>query len=61
MNKNRLLAMLTACVLCLGLLTACGTQSTGSGQMEDHGPITLFLSQQDDYLTVLQQECAKAA
>ena len=61
MTKNRLLAMLTACALCLGLLTACGTQSTGSGQMEDNGPITLFLSQQDDYLTVLQQECAKAA
>lgn len=61
MTKNRLLAMLTVCALSIGLLTACGTQSSGSGQLEDNGPITLFLSQQDDYLNVLQQECAEAA
>lgn len=61
MTKNRLLAALTVCALCLGLLAACGTQSAESRQAEDNGPITLFLSQQDDYLNILQQECAEAA
>lgn len=61
MTKKRITAMLTACVFCLALLCACGTQSSGSGTMEDNGPITLFLSQQDDYLTHLQEECKIAA
>lgn len=61
MTKKRITAILAVGVFCLGLVSACGMQSSGSGTMEDNGPITLFLSEQDDYLTHLQEECEIAA
>ena len=61
MKMRRIPTVLTACAVVLGLVCACGTASSGSGRMEDNGPMTLFLSQQDDYLSRLQEECAHAA
>jgi ABC-type sugar transport system substrate-binding protein len=60
MTRKRFLVILIACIFCLGMLYAWGTQSDSTAQ-EDNGPITLFLSEQDDYLTLLQKECKTAA
>lgn len=62
MKRRRITALVLACALCLGVLCACGGSSTsGSGSMEDNGPMTLFLSCKDAWLTQLEEDCEEAA
>ncbi len=63
MKRRRITALVLACAICLGALCACGNsyQMTGSGSVEDNGPMTLFLSCKDAWLTQLQDDCTEAA
>lgn len=62
MKRRKFTALVLACALCLGALSACGSStSAGSGSMEDNGPMTLFLSCKDAWLTQLEEDCEEAA
>ena len=63
MKRRNIIALLLACAACLGALCACGNSSTaaGSGSVEDNGPMTLFLSGKDAWLTQLEENCEESA
>ena len=63
MKRRNIIALLLVCAVCVGALSACGNSSTaaGSGSTEDNGPMTLFLSCKDAWLTQLEEDCEEAA
>lgn len=62
MLRNRIAAGALAGIFCLGAVCACGNQSaSGSGVVEDNGPMTLFLSREDEWLLQLVDSCSAAA
>lgn len=63
MTRRRIAAIIIACVFCMGLVYACGTQKAGNGSatVEDNGPMTLFLAREDEWLMQLEDACTAAA
>ncbi len=62
MKQRARIALMLVVALCAGLLCACGvSSSTGSAGVEDNGPMTLFLSREDEWLLRLKDECTGAA
>lgn len=59
MNRKRIIFVLLSCVAAAALLLSCGNNVPQ--KMEGNGPMTLFLSQHDEWLNQLEQACADAA